>query len=223
MLLLLQGRLHRAALPRPRGCAEVTALLGGWDWAPLPELPKIPIPELHEQNNPAEHAVLGTPLHPAAPRGAVCNPLHPHPPVPAATPGDKTQWEASPGVPESLLQDFSIVGNPSRRTYQLEKPRTYCVWPKLPGARSRAGCGMRCTAAALDQPPALSASLPRASLRCRKLDFLLPPDLHPSAPRDLHPATPVAPVRGRGRFSIAGSGGRSHPRGALAPLPPGSA
>lgn len=82
---------------------------------------------------------------------------------------------------------------------------------------------MRCTAAALDQPPALSASLPRASLRRRKLDFLLPLDLHPSAPMDLHPATPVAPVWERGRFSIAGRGGRSHPRAALAPLPPGSA
>lgn len=139
MLLLLQGRLHRAALPRPRGCAEVTTLLGGWDGVPLPELPKIPIPELHEQNNPAEHAVLGTPLHPAAPRGAVCNPLHPHPPVPAATPGDKTQWEASPGVPESLLQDFSIVGNPIHTSWK-SLVRTVCG-PNFPGPGAERGAG----------------------------------------------------------------------------------
>lgn len=68
MLLLLQGRVHRAALPRPRGCAEVTALLGGLGWGPSSHImlgftPRLPIPEPREQNNPAGLVMLGTPLH----------------------------------------------------------------------------------------------------------------------------------------------------------------
>lgn len=99
--------------------------------------PRLPIPEPREQNNPAGLVMLGTPLHPAAPRGAVCNPLHPHPPVPAATPGNKTQREASPGMPESLLQGFFHSSNPSWKSLV----RTVCG-PNFPGpgAERDAGC-----------------------------------------------------------------------------------
>lgn len=220
MLLLLQGRVHRAALPRPRGCAEVTALLGGWDGAP-PPASCWDSPQDCPSQSPASRTTQ---------QGSLCwghRSVLLLPEELSAIPfthtllcllppqAIKPSGKRLPGCRKACCRVFSIAAIPAgKASYVLCVAQT---------SRGQEQSGMRCTAAALDQPPALSASLPRASLRRRKLDFLLPLDLHPSAPMDLHPATPVAPVWERGRFSIAGRGGRSHPRAALAPLPPGSA
>lgn len=49
-----------------------------------------------------------------------------HPPMPAATPGNKAQWEASPGMPGKPVAGFFHSRDPSWRTRRLETPRTYC-------------------------------------------------------------------------------------------------
>lgn len=59
----------------------------------------------------------------AAHRGAGCDS---HLPVPAATPGNKTPWEASPGMPGKPVAGFFHSRDPSWRTCHLEVPYTYC-------------------------------------------------------------------------------------------------
>lgn len=208
--------MHRAALPRPRGCAGVTALLGGWDGIPLPEPPKTPIAERREQNNPAGH-------HPTAPKGALCNPLHPHPPVPAATPGNKTQREASPGVQESLLKGFPIAGVPAgEQTGWKSLVRRVCG-PKFPGpgAERDEGCAAqprRWTSPR--HPPPRSPEHPRAAvnwifssrwiyIRLSRWIYTLPPPWPHCGGRGVSP-------------SRTGLGGLTR-EGPLPRCPPGSA
>lgn len=142
-----------------------------------------------------------------------------HPPAPGATPGNKTQWEASPGMPgkpvAGLLGFFSFSNSrdPSWRTCRLET-LPYLLEPKLlggPGAERDAlhshGAGPAPPSTHL--PPRLPASLRRG-----KSDFSLSLDLHPSTRwwwwwGHSGPAAPPGPKWG-GK-GVPHHGGRSHP------------
>lgn len=142
-----------------------------------------------------------------------------HPPAPGATPGNKTQWEASPGMPGKPVAGllgwffffFPIVEIPAGEHAVWKRFRTY--WsPNFLWGREQSG--MRCTATVLDQPPNthLPPRLP-ASLRRGKSDFSLSLDLHPSTRWwwwDTR-ALPPPPGPKWGGKGVPHHGGRSHP------------